>query len=100
MEWRTEPVDVEKSLDELWVGVKGQSNREIARTPRNAFRSSVELSMIEVELPIGCGGVKSYQIQMNSECYYMFLSSEGVGAKVHIREGKNPEQQLRPPSVH
>jgi hypothetical protein len=22
-EWRTEPVDVEKSLDELWVGVKG-----------------------------------------------------------------------------
>ena len=25
-EWRTEPVDVEKSLDELWVGVKGQSN--------------------------------------------------------------------------
>ena len=43
MEWRTEPVDVEKSLDELWVGVKGQSNREIARTPRNAFRCSLEV---------------------------------------------------------
>jgi len=28
-------------LDELWVGVKGQSNWEIARTPRNAFRCSV-----------------------------------------------------------
>ncbi|MNP09091.1 hypothetical protein D3C76_1011820 [compost metagenome] len=27
------------------------------------------LSLIEVELPIGCGGVKSYQIQTNSECY-------------------------------
>ena len=27
-------------------------------------------------------------------------SSEGMGAKVHIREGKNPEHQLRPPSVH
>ena len=26
------------------------------------------LSLIEVELPIGCGGVTSYQIQMNSEC--------------------------------
>lgn len=37
-----EPVDVEKSLDDLWVGVKGQSNSEIARTPRNAFRCSVE----------------------------------------------------------
>ena len=43
MTWRTEPVDVEKSLDDLWVGVKGQSNLEIARTLRNAFRSSVEL---------------------------------------------------------
>jgi len=28
-------------LDELWVGVKGQSNWEIARTPRNAFRCSL-----------------------------------------------------------
>ena len=41
MQWRTEPVHVEKCLDDLWVGVKGQSNQEIARTPRNAFRSSV-----------------------------------------------------------
>jgi hypothetical protein len=41
MHWRTEPVNVEKFLDELRVGVKGQSNWEIARTPRNAFRSSV-----------------------------------------------------------
>ncbi len=56
--------------------------------------------MIEVELPIGCGGVKSYQIQMNSECYYMFLSSEGMGAKVHIQEGKNPEQQLRSLNIY
>jgi hypothetical protein len=42
MLWRTEPVDVEKSLDELWIGVKGQSNWEIARTLRNAFRCSLE----------------------------------------------------------
>ena len=40
--WRTEPIYVEKCSDDLWVGVKGQSNREIARTPRNAFRCSVE----------------------------------------------------------
>ena len=25
--------------------------------------------------------------------------SEGMGAKVHIREGKNPDRQLRSPSV-
>ena len=32
---------IEKGLDELWVGVKGQSNWEIARTPRNVFRDSL-----------------------------------------------------------
>ena len=31
-----------------------------------------ELSLIEVELPIGLGGVKSYQILMNSECYQIY----------------------------
>jgi hypothetical protein len=30
-------VYVEKYLDELWVGVKGQSNSEIAGSPRNIF---------------------------------------------------------------
>ncbi len=33
---------VEKCSDDLWVGVKGQSNQEIARSPRNVFRYSVE----------------------------------------------------------
>ena len=28
--WRTEPVNVEKFSDELWIGVKGQSNLVIA----------------------------------------------------------------------
>ena len=27
------------------------------------------LSLVQVELPIGLGGVTSYQILMNSECY-------------------------------
>ena len=47
--WRPEPPDVEKSSDELRIGVKGQSNSEIARTPRNAFRCSVVVSVLEVE---------------------------------------------------
>ena len=29
---------VEKVWDELWLGVKGQSNRVIAGSPRNLFR--------------------------------------------------------------
>jgi len=30
MHWRTEPTSVEKDRDELCLGVKGQSNSEIA----------------------------------------------------------------------
>jgi hypothetical protein len=99
MHWRAEPVNVEKFLDEAWVGVKGQSNREIARTPRNVFGNSLRGCLPEVELPIGLGGVTSYQIQTNSECRQMYPWSEGRGAKVPIREGKNPDHRLRPPSV-
>ena len=38
---------VEKVLHELGIGVKGQSNLEIAGTPRNSFRASL------VGLPLG-----------------------------------------------
>ena len=34
-------MDVEKSLDDLWIGVKGQSNLVIAGSPRNSFRASL-----------------------------------------------------------
>ena len=48
--WRTEPTRVENLGDELWVGVKGQSNSVIAGSLRNAFRCSVAWSLVEVEL--------------------------------------------------
>jgi hypothetical protein len=35
-----EPTDVEKSADELWLGVKFQSNPELAGSPRNVLRRS------------------------------------------------------------
>lgn len=56
-------------------------------------------SFIEVELLIGCGGFTAYQFLTNSECYKMFTSSEGMGAKVHVREGKNPDHQLRSQNI-
>ena len=63
-----ESVSVEKLLDEVRVGVKGQSNLEIARTPRNAFRCSPCCSRCEVERLIGCEGFTAYQVRTNSEC--------------------------------
>ena len=47
--WRPEPVLVENNLDELRVGVKGQSNLVIARSPRNIFRDSLGRSALVVE---------------------------------------------------
>lgn len=40
---------VEECSDELRVGVKCQSNTEIAGSPRNAFRCSVACSLSQVE---------------------------------------------------
>ena len=56
-------------------------------------------SIIEVELLIGLGGFTAYQTLTNSECYDMFTSSEGMGAKVRVREGKNPDHQLRSQNI-
>ena len=41
MKWRTEPTNVEKFGDDLWVAEKFQSNLEIAGSLRNSFRASV-----------------------------------------------------------
>ena len=42
-------MSVENGLDELRVGVKGQSNLVIARSPRNSFRASLVGCIAEVE---------------------------------------------------
>ena len=42
-------MSVEDGLDELWVGVKCQSNTEIAGSPRNALRCSVTRFVLLVE---------------------------------------------------
>ena len=41
---------VENISDELWLGVKDQSNLEIAGSPRNSFRASLVLRAVVVEL--------------------------------------------------
>ena len=39
----------EKFSDDLWIGVKGQSNPEIAGSPRNILRYSLARILSEVE---------------------------------------------------
>ena len=38
---------VEKCSDDLWLGVKSQSNPDIAGSPRNSFRASVDVVFYE-----------------------------------------------------
>ncbi len=49
--WRTAPTVVEKAVEELWVGVKGQTNLEIAM-------ASVEI--IGGRALNGLGGLHAY----------------------------------------
>ena len=42
-QWRTEATSVEKGGHEVWIGEKFQSNPEIAGSPRNSFRASLDL---------------------------------------------------------
>ena len=46
--------------------------------------------LIEVELPIGCGGVTSYQIQTNSECDKIYTA---VRARVLRSESERERTQ-------
>ena len=45
IKWRAELIDVKKSRDELWIAEKFQSNSEIAGSPRNSFRASLDVKI-------------------------------------------------------
>jgi hypothetical protein len=51
-------VTVEKVLDELWIGVKGQSNLEISCSLRNNFRVSLVQNFAGVKHWIHAGAYR------------------------------------------
>ena len=65
--WRTELVTVEKVLDELWIGVKGQSNVEISCSLRNNFRVSLGRILYRGRALNSRGDLPVYQRKSNSE---------------------------------
>ena len=58
---------VEKVLDELWIGVKGQSKLEISCSLRNNFRVSLEHTSCGGRALDPRGGLPAYQREPNSE---------------------------------
>ncbi len=62
-------MSVEKALDELWIGVKGQSNLEISCSLRNNFRVSLRHTSCGGRALDPRGGLPAYQREPNSEYY-------------------------------
>ena len=58
---------VEKGGDELWIAEKFQSNPEIAGSPRNSFRASLEVERHGGRALNGLGGIKAYRTLSNCE---------------------------------
>ena len=88
-------MSVEKDSDDLWLGVKVQSNWLISGSPRNSSWASLIKSYTEVKLLNESGGPPDYPIQSNSECRIFHYGSQTVGDKLHSREGNSPDRQLR-----
>ena len=77
--WRSEPVSVEKDLDELWIGVKGQSNLEISCSLRNNFRVSLGKNRYRGRALILIGGLPAYRRESNSEYYSGYREIDSGG---------------------
>ena len=60
-------MSVAKGSDELWVGMKYQSNVEIAGSPRNASRCSRCFDGRGGRALMGRGGREPYQLPSNCE---------------------------------
>src|SRR5690606_20431251 len=97
--WRTEPTRVENLGDDLWVGVKGQSNFVIAGSPRNAFRCSVACCLPEVEHWMADGPHQVTDVSQTPNAGKCKRSSETARDKLRCREGNSPDHRLRPLSV-
>ena len=89
---------VENSLDELRVGVKGQSNSVIARSPRNSFRASLARSVAVVEHWMGKGPYQVTAPNQTTNVANVKRGSQTAGDKLRRQKGKNPDRQLRSPS--
>ena len=68
---------------------------EIARTPRNAFRGSVEGKYIGGRATDRARGSQILPTPDELRMPIYGICSERGGAKVTAREGKNPDLQLR-----
>ena len=78
--------------------MKGQSNPEISRSPRNSFRASLGRSMAAVEHWIDEGASPPTDTNQTPNAATPEAGSQSMWAKLCAREGNSPDRPLRPPS--
>ena len=96
--WRAERKWVENRSDDLGIGVKGLSNPEISRSPRNSFRAGPGTFTIGGRALDRRGGLTAYRPRPNSECRWFYPGSQSAWAKLRAREGNSPDRPLRSPN--
>ena len=96
--WTPEPTGVEKPGDDPGVGVKGQSNPEISRSPRNSFRASPGRFPAAVEHWTEEGASPPTDADQTPNAARLKAGSQSMWAKLCAREGNSPDRPLRPPS--
>jgi hypothetical protein len=90
---------VENRSDELWLGVKGQSNWEIAGSLRNIFRYGLGRCQQGVEHCMDAGVSKPTKSKQTPNTCMMNPGRQEPCDNVRLREGKNPDRRLRSPST-
>ena len=88
-------MSVEKLWDELWIGVKCQSNVEIAGSPRNSFRASLDRLPTVVEHWTGEGASQPAEPDQTPNAAGPDAGSQNMWAKPCVREGNSPDRLLR-----
>ena len=78
--------------------MKGQSNPEISRSPRNSFRASVGGSPQEVEHRTGEGASPPTDPDRTPNPAGPYPGSQSMWAKLCAREGNSPDRPLRSPN--
>ena len=99
IKWRAELIVVEKARDELWIAEKFQTNLEIAGSPRNSFRASLEGINHGGKALNVLGAFTGYRKLSNSEYRAIILGSQTTRDKFRGRKGNSPDPQLRSPNV-
>ena len=80
-------MSVEKALDELWIGVKGQSNLEISCSLRNNFRVSLGITSLGGRALNSLGGRMPYRTKSNSEYQREGMGDRQCGISYIVKRG-------------